>query len=124
MDNPLLQPSAVPIDYTAITLENMREAFDHVLQAHERGIEHIIIDQQALPTWDDLVLAVDGLDAQLLGVLYGASPLLGRGPDWAQAILGFLAVMALWSLMFFCYCSEPASSRWKTCARAPEFSFS
>ncbi|MBA1191547.1 M3 family metallopeptidase [Pseudomonas entomophila] len=90
MNNPLLQPSAVPIDYAAITLENMGEAFDHVLQAHERGIERIIADQQALPTWDDLVLAVDGLDAQLLSVLYGASPLLGRGPDWAQAILDFL----------------------------------
>jgi len=89
MDNPLLQRNAIPVDYTLITLDNMRAAFDHVLQAHGRGIERIIAAQQVLPTWDDLVLAVDELDAQLLGVLYGASPLLGRGPDWAEAIVDF-----------------------------------
>ena len=89
MDNPLLQRNAIPVDYTLITLDNMRAAFDHVLQAHERGIERIIAAQQVLPTWDDLVLAVDELDAQLLGVLYGASPLLGRGQDWAEAIVDF-----------------------------------
>lgn len=61
MDNPLLQDSATPIDYPSITLQNMHEAFDHVLQAHVQGIERIIADQQLLPTWDDLVLAVDGV---------------------------------------------------------------
>ncbi len=34
MDNPLLQGGATPIDYPSITLQNMRETFDHVLQAH------------------------------------------------------------------------------------------
>ncbi|PVZ35064.1 M3 family metallopeptidase [Pseudomonas sp. CC120222-01a] len=91
MDNPLLQNNATPVDYTSITLENMGEAFDHVLLAHEQGIERIISDQQVLPTWDDLVLAVDGLDAQLLAVLYGASPLVGKDQAWADAILDFYA---------------------------------
>jgi len=91
MDNPLLQNSATPVDYTAITLQNMGEAFDHVLLEHEQGIERIIADQQALPTWDDLVLAVDGLDAQLLAVLYGAIPLVGRDQAWADAIVNFHA---------------------------------
>jgi len=91
MDNPLLQGSATPVDYPSITLQNMREAFDHVLQAHAQGIERIIADQQALPTWDDLVLAVDGLDAELLSVLYGASPLVGKDQAWAEAILEFYA---------------------------------
>ena len=91
MDNPLLQGSATPIDYPSITLQNMREAFDHVLQAHAQGIERIIADQQLLPTWDDLVLAVDGLDAELLSVLYGASPLVGKDQAWAEAILDFYA---------------------------------
>jgi len=89
MDNPLLQNSSTPIDYPSITLENMAVAFDHVLQAHAQGIARIIEQQQALPTWDDLVLAVDGLDAQLLGVLYAVVPLVGKHPSWAEAIGGF-----------------------------------
>lgn len=91
MDNPLLQSSHIPVDYPAITLENMQMAFDHVLSAHRQGIEHIIRNQQALPTWDDMVLAVDGLDAQLLAVLYAASPLVGRDEAWAAAIIDFFA---------------------------------
>lgn len=91
MDNPLLQNSNIPVDYPAITLENMQIAFDHVLLAHRQGIEHIIRNQQALPTWDDMVLAVDGLDAQLLAVLYAASPLVGRDDAWAAAIVDFFA---------------------------------
>ncbi|AJA13447.1 peptidase M3 [Pseudomonas putida JB] len=86
MDNPLLQNSHIPVDYSSITLENMQAAFDHVLLAHEKGVERIIIDQRAMPTWDDMVLAVDGLDSRLLAVLYGASPLVGRNMDWANAI--------------------------------------
>ncbi|MEN5215795.1 M3 family metallopeptidase [Pseudomonas pudica] len=91
MDNPLLQNSRIPVDYPSITLQNMQVAFDHVLLAHEQGIERIIRDQQALPTWDDMVLAVDGLDSQLLTVLYAASPLVGRDEAWAGAIFDFFA---------------------------------
>ncbi|MNM56478.1 Oligopeptidase A [compost metagenome] len=89
IDNPLLQPGNVPVDYDAITLENMRAAFDHVLTAHKQGITSIIKAQQALPTWDDLVLAVDDLDAQLLAALNAATPLVGKGSAWAGAIFGF-----------------------------------
>jgi len=91
MDNPLLQGSKTPVDYSAITLQNMQAAFDHVLQAHEQGIARIIERQQALPTWDDLVLAVDELDAQLLAVLYAVMPLMGKAPSWGEAIMGFYA---------------------------------
>ncbi|MFJ4383317.1 M3 family metallopeptidase [Pseudomonas sp. NPDC089408] len=89
MDNPLLQNSNIPVDYSSITLENMRAAFDHVLLAHEQGIERIILEQQAMPTWDDMVLAVDGLDSRLLAVLYAASPLVDRDVAWANAIVDF-----------------------------------
>lgn len=91
MYNPLLQKSDIPVDYPAITLENMRVAFAHVLSAHEQGIERILVEQGDMPTWDDMVLAVDGLDAQLLAALYAASPLVGRDQDWASAIIGFFA---------------------------------
>ena len=89
MGYPLLQDSHIPVDYPSITLENMQNAFDHVLLAHEQGIQRIILDQQVMPTWDDLVLAVDALDSRLLGVLYAASPLVGRDVAWANAIIGF-----------------------------------
>lgn len=87
--NPFLQNSNTPLDYDAVTLDNMRAAFDYVLQAHDQGIARIIDAQQALPTWDDFVLAVDELDAQLLGVFNAALPLLGKGQNWDNAIFGF-----------------------------------
>lgn len=89
MANPLLQDSHIPVDYSSITLENMQAAFAHVLQAHENGVERIIRDQRTMPTWDDMVLAVDGLDSRLLAVLYAASPLVGRDTAWANAIIDF-----------------------------------
>lgn len=87
--NPLLQDSHIPVDYSSITLENMQAAFAHVLQAHENGVERIIRDQRTMPTWDDMVLALDGLDSRLLAVLYAASPLVGRDTAWANAIIDF-----------------------------------
>ena len=42
-----------------------------------------------MPTWDDMVLAVDGLDSRLLAVLYAAVPLVGRDIAWANAIIDF-----------------------------------
>ncbi|MGE8059957.1 M3 family metallopeptidase [Pseudomonas sp. NPDC089547] len=89
MGNPLLQKSHTPVDYPAITLENMAAAFDHVLLQHAQGIERIVAGQQAMPTWDELVLAVDELDSQLLAVFFATTPLIGRGVDWANAIIGF-----------------------------------
>ncbi|MFV3403911.1 M3 family metallopeptidase [Pseudomonas sp. NY15463] len=85
-DNPLLQPSATPIDYDAVTLDNTRAAFAHALDAHREGIARIIADQGEQPTWDDLVLAVDALDATLIAVLMAASPLAYRGDDWIDLV--------------------------------------
>ena len=84
--NPLLQPSAVPVDYPQVTLENAREAFEYALTAHRDGIAQLIQSQHHLPTWDDLVLAVDGLDAQLMGVLIALSPLVYRGEAWLDLV--------------------------------------
>ncbi|QXH35788.1 M3 family metallopeptidase [Pseudomonas muyukensis] len=84
--NPLLQPSATPVDYAAVTLANAREAFAHALTAHRDGIARIIAQQRELPTWDDLVLAIDELDAQLNAVLLAASPLAYQGDDWVRLL--------------------------------------
>ncbi|MNO83766.1 Oligopeptidase A [compost metagenome] len=89
MDNPLLQKSNIPVDYPAITIENMQVAFEHVLLAHEQGTERILIDQGAMPTWDDMVLAVDELDARLLAVLFAANPLVARNESWGNTIMAF-----------------------------------
>ncbi|MFT0865544.1 M3 family metallopeptidase [Pseudomonas sp. CAM1A] len=85
-DNPLLQASAIPINYDAVTLDNTREAFAYALAAHRDGIARIVEQQRRLPTWDDLVLAVDELDAQLNAVLLAASPLTCKGDDWANLL--------------------------------------
>ncbi|TFF43138.1 M3 family metallopeptidase [Pseudomonas sp. RIT623] len=88
-NNPLLQPSAVPINYNAITLDNARAAFTHAVDAHREGIARLIDDQRDQPTWDDLVLAVDALDARLMAVMMGVSPLTYRGDDWIDLVNDF-----------------------------------
>ncbi|GHS79529.1 oligopeptidase A [Pseudomonas sp. PAGU 2196] len=85
MDNPLLQGGNIPVDYPSITREHILEAVEHVILAHEQGIARIIEHQQARPTWDDLVLAVDELDAQLWAVCYAVYPLMGK-KGWDKAI--------------------------------------
>ena len=84
--NPLLQPSNVPVDYDAVTLDNLRAAFDYALSAHQQGIAQALLAQQSMPTWDDLVMAIDDLDAQLLAVLYAASPLMYKGAPWVELV--------------------------------------
>lgn len=89
MSNPLLQNGNVSVDYPSITVESMQEAFDQVLERYAQGIERVINSQPSIPTWDDLVLAMDDLDAQVYAVLYGVLPLLGRGHAWSGPILAF-----------------------------------
>lgn len=84
-ENPLVGLQGL-IAYDQITLEHLRPAVDQVIEAHENGIDQIIGHQQALPTWDDLVLAVDGLDARLQGVFYSMVPLMARGDAWASEV--------------------------------------
>lgn len=82
--NPLL--STPLVEYSAVTVEHVRQAVEHVVSAHQAGIEQIIIHQQRLPTWDDLVLAVDQLDANLQGAFYSIAPLVFRGGEWEAAV--------------------------------------
>nr|WP_314477734.1 M3 family metallopeptidase [uncultured Pseudomonas sp.] len=89
MSNSLLQGGNVPVDYSSITLESMQDAFAQALERYAQGIERVIHSQPSVPTWDDLVLAMDDLDAQLYAVLYGVMPLLGKGQDWGDAIMAF-----------------------------------
>ncbi|MDD2049880.1 M3 family metallopeptidase [Pseudomonas putida] len=90
--NPLLALKGL-IAYDKVTVEHVRPAIDQVIAAHEDGIERIIERQQALPTWDDLVLAVDELDAGLQGVFYSMVPLMTWGDNWAAAVLECYALI-------------------------------
>lgn len=83
--NPLLNHTGL-VDYDAVTLAHIVPAIDQVITEHETGIERIIQAQQHLPTWDDLVLAVDVLDANLQGVFYSIAPLVFRGGAWQTAV--------------------------------------
>lgn len=83
--NPLLD-TATLVDYSKVTLEHVRPAVEQVVTAHQNGIARIIENQQQLPTWDDLVLAVDELDANLQGLFYAIAPLVFRGGEWAAAV--------------------------------------
>lgn len=84
-DNPLLETTAL-IDYNAVTLEHLSHAVDQVIARHQNGVTWIVDKQHPLPTWDDLVLEVDVLDADLQGVFYAIAPLAFRGGEWEAAV--------------------------------------
>lgn len=83
-DNPLLQNDQ-PLDYAAVRLEHLRAAVEQIISDNRSALDAIIQQQRILPTWDDLVLAVDALDARLNNVLYKIAPLLSLEGDWQQA---------------------------------------
>ena len=85
MSNPLLDTPAL-IDYSAVTLEHLSHAVDKVVATHRNGITWFVDRQRRLPTWDDLVLEVDALDANLQAVFYSIAPLAFNGGAWASAV--------------------------------------
>ncbi|MBA1203897.1 M3 family metallopeptidase [Pseudomonas capeferrum] len=66
--------------------EHVLPAIEQVIAEHEAGLQRIIEAQEALPTWDDLVLAVDALDARLQGVFYSIVPLMFRDEAWQTQV--------------------------------------
>lgn len=114
MSNPLLQDGNVPVDYPSITVQSMQNAFDQVLVRYAQGIERVIDSQPAMPTWDDLVLAMDDLDAQLYAVLYGVMPFLGKGQAWSDPILAFH--IAASSALDSRFCNEQLQSLYEQLA--------
>jgi oligopeptidase A len=85
MPNPLLDTPAL-VDYSAVTLEHLSDAVDQVIAAHRDGIAGLVDRQRQLPTWDDLVLGVDVLDANLQAVFYAIAPLAFQGGEWESAV--------------------------------------
>ncbi|TPG81917.1 M3 family metallopeptidase [Pseudomonas arsenicoxydans] len=62
--NPLLEYWDLP-PWSAIRAEHLVPAIETIIADNRRSIAEITVSQSALPTWDDLVLAIDDLDARL-----------------------------------------------------------
>ncbi|MDR6710754.1 oligopeptidase A [Pseudomonas hunanensis] len=80
-------PEHTPLDYSQLTPAQMRAYLEQQVTEHELAIERIIENQSELPSWDDLVLAVDDLDASLLGTRYVIVPLLYQSEEWSAVII-------------------------------------
>lgn len=84
--NPLLLPYDLP-PFSAIRAEHLVPAIEQII-ADSRNTTATIIDSQAsFPTWDDLVQAVEELEARLDGVLKVIELLdsIPQEPTWKQA---------------------------------------
>lgn len=74
------------VDYAHITPEQAQAAIERAVDDYQRSLDSIVADQQPFPTWDDLVLAVDALDARLQGVFFSFIPLMNRSEQWQMVI--------------------------------------
>lgn len=85
--NPLLQRWDLP-PYSAVRAEHLVPAIEKIISDNRQAISDIIASQSALPTWDDLVLAVDGTDARLdeaMGIIETLSIVKHDGDAWEIA---------------------------------------
>lgn len=83
--NPLLGPLDPP-PYAAIRLEHLQPAIEQIIRDNRVALDAIILSQRQLPTWDDLVMAVDALDARLNQAMNIIITLHARGSEWNAAV--------------------------------------
>lgn len=86
--NPLLLPYNLP-PFSAIQADHLVPAITQVITECRSATALIIASQTPFPTWDDLVLAVDELDARLDGFVHIVKLLdsVPQGLAWQQASL-------------------------------------
>ncbi|MEX5511383.1 M3 family metallopeptidase [Pseudomonas paralactis] len=84
--NPLLQPYDLP-PFSAIRAEHLVPAVERIIADSRDSTATIIASQALFPTWDDLVQAVEKLEARLDGVLKIIEVLdaLPQGAAWRLA---------------------------------------
>ncbi|AWM89569.1 oligopeptidase A [Pseudomonas sp. 31-12] len=85
--NPLLQRWNLP-PWPDIRAEHLVPAIDTVIADNRLAIAGIVASQSAIPTWDDLVLAVDETDARLeevMGIIETLSTVKHEGKTWNKA---------------------------------------
>ncbi|MFJ4444441.1 M3 family metallopeptidase [Pseudomonas sp. NPDC089422] len=72
------------LDYRQVSPVQALQAIETSIANYRTGIAAVIEHQAALPTWDDLVLAVDVLDADLQGTFYDFAPMASHSDEWWQ----------------------------------------
>lgn len=84
-NNPLLQPLEL-VPYADISLEHLQPAISQIIADNHKALD-IIVSQSLVPTWDDLVLAEDELDARLDEAFNALVTLsqLPQAPEWFAA---------------------------------------
>lgn len=84
--NPLLLPYDLP-PFSAIRAEHLVPAIEQIIAESRSATSTIIASQASFPTWDDLVQAVEALEARLDGVLTVIELLdsIAQEPTWKQA---------------------------------------
>ncbi|MEW5698050.1 M3 family metallopeptidase [Pseudomonas synxantha] len=84
--NPLLLPYDRP-PFSAIQAHHLLPAIQQIITECRSATASIIASQAAFPTWDDLVLAVDELEARLEGFVHVLTLLdsVPQGWAWQQA---------------------------------------
>lgn len=84
--NPLLLPYDLP-PFSAIRAEHLVPAIEQIITESRNTTATIIASQTPFPTWDDLVQAVEALEARLDGVLKIIELLDShpQGPAWTLA---------------------------------------
>ncbi|MGX5793944.1 M3 family metallopeptidase [Pseudomonas sp. E2-15] len=83
--NPLLTPYDLP-PFSSIQAEHLVPAIQQIITESRGTTATIIASQAPFPTWDDLVQAVEALEARLDGVLQIIELLnsISQGPAWQQ----------------------------------------
>ncbi|QHG67712.2 M3 family metallopeptidase [Pseudomonas putida] len=72
------------LDYRQVSPDQALQAIETSIANYRLGIEAVVEHQAALPTWDDLVLAIDALDADLQGTFYDFAPMANHSVEWWQ----------------------------------------
>ncbi|WLG95919.1 M3 family metallopeptidase [Pseudomonas sp. FP198] len=87
-DNPLLQDYDLP-PFSRVQAEHFSPALDQIIAESRVKVAEIITSQTILPTWDDLVVAMDEVHSRLEGFRYVLHrlTLTRTGETWQQALL-------------------------------------
>lgn len=94
--NPLLQHRDLP-PWSSVRAEHLVPAIEHIVADNRRAIAEILATQSELPTWDDLVLAVDEIDARLeetMGVIHTLGSVKHEGDTWSAASIACSVIVA------------------------------
>ena len=86
-ENPLLNTHVLP-PFSMIRAEHLVPAVEHIIAKSQTTVAGIIASQTSFPTWDDLVLAMDEVKAQLEETIQIIDVLstVHTHQEWADAV--------------------------------------